>query len=209
MLELGLTGGIGSGKSTVGQMLVDKGAVLIDADQIVRELQEPGKPVFVEMVKRWGDAIVGADGNLNRAAVADIVFNDADELNALNDIVHPSVATEMAALRKELLDTDHVVINDIPLLVRADGTSDRPEYAHLQGIIVVDLPAEIAVERLVAFRGFDQDDAAARIANQASRDDRLAAADFVVDNSGPVEDLFPQIDACWTWIQTLRGDASS
>lgn len=204
MLELGLTGGIGSGKSTVAQLLVDKGAVLIDADQIVRDLQKPGAQVFLAMVERWGDDIVAEDGTLDRAAVANIVFSDEAELTAINEIVHPSVATEIARMLKELADTDHVVINDIPLLVRKDGESDRPEYKRLQGIIVVDVPTETAVDRLVEFRGFDRDDAESRVASQATREQRKALADFVVDNSGPVDGLRPQIDACWDWIETLR-----
>ena len=204
MLELGLTGGIGSGKSTVSQRLVDKGAKLVDADQIVRDLQAPGAPVFLAMVERWGDKIIGDDGNLNRAAVAEIVFSDTDELDALNGIVHPSVVTEIARVMKELSDTDHVVINDIPLLVNKDGKSERPEYDRFKGIIVVDVPTEVAVARLVEFRGFDKEDAEARIASQASRDQRKAIADFVVDNAGSLDALDPQIDACWEWIQTLR-----
>ncbi|MEE9414191.1 MAG: dephospho-CoA kinase [Acidimicrobiales bacterium] len=215
MLELGLTGGIGSGKSTVAQLLVDKGAVLIDADQIVRELQEPGAPVYRAMVERWGQRILSSDMSptgesppkaglpLDRQAVASIVFSDSSELTALNDIVHPPVAVEIAQRRDQLKGTDSVVINDIPLLVDANGDSKRAEYRHLKAIIVVDLPAEIAVERLVAFRGFRDDDARARIANQATREQRLALADFTIDNSGLVEDLEPQIDACWEWIHSL------
>ncbi len=204
MLELGLTGGIGSGKSTVAQKLVAKGAVLVDADQLVRDLQAPGAPVFVAMVERWGDGIVGDDGALDRGAVANIVFSDEDELKALNDIVHPSVVDEIARIQKELAETDHVVINDIPLLVRKDGKSDRPEYKRFEGIIVVDVPVDLAVDRLVEFRGFDRDDAVARIEAQATREQRKAVADFVVDNSGTLEDLDPQIDACWEWITELK-----
>lgn len=217
MLELGLTGGIGSGKSTVAQLLVDKGAVLIDADQIVRELQEPGAPVYQAMVKRWGNRIL-VDSNdspkrpptegcapLNRQAVATIVFSDADELTALNEIVHPSVAVEIGRRREQLEGTETVVINDIPLLVDAQGKSKRHEYRHLIAIIVVDLPAEVAIQRLMAFRDFSEDDARARIANQATRDQRLALADFTIDNSGLVEDLEPQIAKCWEWIQSLGG----
>lgn len=204
MLELGLTGGIGSGKSTIAQRLVDKGAVLIDADQIVRDLQKPGAPVFVTMVERWGDGIIGDDGELDRGAVANIVFSNEDELTALNEIVHPSVATEIARMQKELAETNHVVINDIPLLVKKDGESDRPEYKKLKGIIVVDVPTETAIDRLVEFRGFDREDAESRVASQATREQRRAVADFVVDNSGPLDGLDPQIDACWDWIETLR-----
>ena len=203
MIEFGLTGGIGSGKSTVAECLVAKGAVLIDADAIVRELQRPGQPVFEAMVERWGDVIVADDGTLDRAAVAGIVFGDEDELKALNDIVHPAVGKAMIERREQLKGSDTVVINDIPLLVRQDGSSDRPGFEQLAGIIVVDTPADVAIERLVTHRGFSEDDARSRIANQASREDRLAVADFVVDNGGDLADLDAQIDACWAWIRSV------
>ena len=203
MIEIGLTGGIGSGKSTVADGLVARGAVLIDADRIVRELQEPGAPVFEAMVERWGPRIVSADGTLDRAAVAAIVFGDEDELKALNDIVHPAVGREMVRRRKEVEGTDAVVILDIPLLVRADGESIADQYADLAGIVVVDVDPELAVRRLVKFRGFSRRDALARIRNQASREARRAVADRVIDNSGTLDELRPQIDFVWSWIKTL------
>jgi dephospho-CoA kinase len=203
VIEIGLTGGIGSGKSTVADGLVARGAVLIDADRIVRELQEPGAPVFEAMVERWGDRIVAADGTLDRAAVARIAFGDEAELKALNDIVHPAVGKEMVRRRKEVEGTDAVVILDIPLLVRADGESIADQYANLAGIIVVDVDPELAVKRLVQHRGFTAKDARARIRNQASREARRAVADRVIDNSGTLEELRPQIDFVWSWIRTL------
>ena len=130
MLEIGLTGSIGSGKSTVATLLVERGAVLLDADAIVREIQEPGTPVFAAMVERWGDGIVTDDGTLDRQAVADRVFGDADELTALNAIVHPVVADEMTRRREALAGTDATVILDIPLLVESG-------HEGLAGIIVV------------------------------------------------------------------------
>lgn len=203
MIEIGLTGGIGSGKSTVADELVARGAVLIDADRIVRELQEPGKPVFTAMVKRWGERILAKDGSLDRAAVAAIAFSDENELKALNDIVHPAVGKEMERLRKRVEGTDKIVILDIPLLVRADGQSIADQYANLAGIIVVDVDPALAEKRLVKFRGFTAKDARARIRNQASREARRAVADRVIDNSGTLEDLRPQIDFVWSWIKTL------
>ena len=197
MLEIGLTGGIGSGKSTVAALLTERGAVLLDADAIVRELQEPGTPVFVAMVKRWGDGIVAADGALDRQAVADRVFGDADELAALNTMVHPAVADEMTRRREALADTDATVILDIPLLVESG-------HEGLAGIVVVDVDPEVAVQRLVAHRGFSEGDARGRIARQASRDDRLARADVVVDNSGTVADLSAEVDRVWAWIEGLE-----
>tara|TARA_Y100000780_G_scaffold25664_1_gene21259 strand:- start:1170 stop:1817 length:648 start_codon:yes stop_codon:yes gene_type:complete len=197
MLEIGLTGGIGSGKSTVAAMLVDRGASLLDADAIVRDLQTPGTPVFTAMVQRWGDRILDDDGWLDRQAVADIVFADADELAALNGIVHPAVGDEMSRRREALADTDATVILDIPLLVESG-------HQGLAGVIVVDVDPEVAVARLVAGRGFTPDDARSRIARQASREERLGRADLVVDNGGSLEDLTREVDRAWSWIGTLE-----
>ena len=196
MIEIGLTGGIGSGKSTVAELLVARGAVLVDADAIVREVQQPGTPVFLAMVERFGPGIVAADGTLDRPAVAAIVFADPDQLAALNGIVHPAVTDEMTARRERLAATDATVILDIPLLVES-------KYGGLAGIIVVDVDPELAVERLVQHRGFSEEDARARIGRQASRDERLAVADFVIDNSGDLASLGAQVDACWSWIESL------
>ena len=197
MLEIGLTGGIGSGKSTVAAMLVDRGASLLDADAIVRDLQTPGTPVFTAMVQRWGDRILDDDGWLDRQAVADIVFADSDELAALNGIGHPAVGDEMIRLREALADTDATVILDIPLLVESG-------HQGLAGVIVVDVDPEVAVERLVAGRGFTPDDARSRIARQVSREERLGRADLVVDNGGSLEDLAREVDRAWSWIGTLE-----
>lgn len=196
MLEVGLTGGIGSGKSTVGALLVASGATLIDADAIVRELQEPGAPVFVSMVEHFGDRIVAEDGTLNRQAVADVVFSDAAELEALNKIVHPGVNKEMTARRRALVDTDTTVILDIPLLVES-GHKD------LGGIIVVDTPVDMAIARLMEHRGFSEEDARNRISNQVSREERAEKADFLVDNGGSLVELEAEVERCWTWIETL------
>jgi len=203
VIEIGLTGGIGAGKSTVADALVGRGAILIDADRIVRELQEPGAPVFKAMVERWGPRIVAPDGSLDRAAVAGIVFNDSDELDALNGIVHPAVGAEISARRAAVAGTDTVVVLDIPLLVRADGEPIRPQYRDLAGIVVVDVEPDVAVERLVAHRGYTEEDARARVSNQAGREDRLAVADFVVDNNGNLEDLDAHIEELWSWITGL------
>ena len=197
MLEIGLTGGIGSGKSTVAAMLGDRGASLVDADAIVRDLQTPGTPVFTAMVERWGDRILDDDGGLDRQAVADIVFADADELAALNGIVHPAVGDEMSRRREALADTDATVILDIPLLVESG-------HQGLAGVIVVDVDPEVAVTRLVAGRGFTPDDARSRIARQASREERLGRADLVVDNGGSLEDLTREVDRAWSWICSLE-----
>ena len=197
MLLIGLTGGIGSGKSSVSAALQRRGAVIVDADAIVRELQEPGTVVFDEMVERFGAAIVAADGTLDRAAVARIVFADAEALADLGMIVHPRVHDEIERRVAAEQESDHVVVLDIPLL-------DRSGWPGLAGTIVVDLDPDVAVERLIAYRGFDETDARNRIANQASRDERLALADFVVDNGGDLDRLEREVDRAWDWIATLR-----
>lgn len=197
MLEIGLTGGIGSGKSTVATMLVERGAILLDADAMVRELQMQGMPVLAAMVQRWGDRILDSAGGLDRQAVADIVFADPDELTALNLIVHPAVGDEMTRRRAELSGTDATVILDIPLLVESG-------HKGLAGIVVVDVDPEVAVERLVSGRGFTATDARNRISRQASRSQRLERADLVVDNSGTLDDLVHQVDLAWEWIATLQ-----
>jgi dephospho-CoA kinase len=193
VLAVGLTGGIGSGKSTVAARLVDRGAVLVDADRITRELQEAGQPVFAAIVEAFGSQVVAADGELDRAALAAIVFTDAEAKKRLEGIVHPAVGLAIAERLGELARTDEIVILDIPLLVE----SGRDDFG---GIIVVDVDPETAVARLVASRGFDEGDARARIANQASRDERLARADFVIDNSGSLDELEARIAECWEWI---------
>ena len=197
MLLIGLTGGIGSGKSSVSARLAALGAVVVDADAIVRDVQAPGGAVLEAMVARFGAAIISADGLLDRQAVADVVFTDSAALADLNAIVHPAVGAEIARRLEVEAPTDHVVILDVPLLVES-GRDD------LAGLIVVDLDPEVAVDRLVEHRGFRAEDARARIARQASREDRLARADFVIDNSGTPAELHAQADAAWTWIQTRR-----
>lgn len=198
MILVVLTGGIGAGKSSVADRLTDRGAALIDSDAIVKELQQPGRPVFTAMVERWGDGIVGADGELDRQAVADIVFNDGDELKALEALVHPEVRTETERRMGELVETDRVVVLDIPLLKKGDA-----QKRGASAVIVVDCPVELAVERLIEHRGFDRADAEARIANQYTREERLALADFVVDNSGDLDALEGEVERCWTWLTAL------
>ena len=197
MRTIGLTGGIGSGKSSVSALLAAKGAVVIDADAITREVQEPGTEVFLAMVERFGPGIVAADGALDRQAVADIVFNDPEALKALNDIVHPAVGAETTRRLLEQADTDNLVVLDIPLLVESAGK--RP----VAGVIVVDVDPEVAVRRLVSSRGMQEDDVRARMSRQATREERLARADLVIDNSGTLEELEARITALWPEIEAL------
>ena len=197
MLLLGLTGGIGSGKSTVSAELARRGAVVIDADLVVRELQSPGGAVLAAMVEHFGEKILASDGTLDRQAVADIVFNDPEELKALNAIVHPKVGEEIDGRIDAQRETDNVVILDVPLLVESKAYET-------EGIIVVDTDPEIAVSRLVEHRGFNADDARARMKLQATREERRAVAAFIVPNDGSPEELMTHIDACWEWIEAKR-----
>ncbi|MFM8553850.1 MAG: dephospho-CoA kinase [Acidimicrobiales bacterium] len=196
MILLGLTGGIGSGKSTVSGMLARRGAVIIDADAIVRELQAPGQPLLAELAAEFGNSILNADGSLDRAGLAAAAFGDKEKVAALNRIVHPAVGREMNRRLEEQRATDNVVVLDIPLL------AENPRKG-LGGVIVVDVPVDTAVLRLMTHRGFSEDDARARVANQASRETRLAIADRVLDNSGDMESLEQQVDDVWQWARTL------
>ena len=196
MILVGLTGGIGSGKSTVSSLLEGRGAIIIDADAIVREVQLPGSPVLAELASKFGPEVLAPDGSLDRQAVANIVFTDPEALKSLNAIVHPAVGKEMNRRMIEQRTTKNVVILDIPLL------TENPREG-LQGKIVVDVPVEVQVERLIKFRGFDEADARARISRQATREQRLLTADFVIDNSHDLESLIPQIDKVWDWLVSL------
>ena len=198
MKVVGLTGGIGSGKSTVSALLAQRGAVVVDADAITHDLQRPGTPIVAAMVERFGDGVLRADGSLDRQAVAGIVFADPAALADLNAIVHPAVGVEIAAQMQAAASADRVVVLDVPLLVESGRTD-------LAGLIVVDVDPEVAVRRLVDQRGFTEADAHARMARQASRADRLARADVVIDNSGTLADLVRQVDGAWAWIESLPG----
>jgi dephospho-CoA kinase len=196
VILVGLTGGIGSGKTTVSAMLAARGAVIIDADQITRELQAPGSPVLAEIVNAFGEGVLDPSGALDRPALAAKVFGDPEALATLNKIVHPAVGREMAARLEAQRASDNVVILDIPLLV------ENPREG-LCGTLVVDLPLETAVERLVSQRNMDRNDAEARIARQATREARVAIADRVIDNSGNLASLERQVDEAWQWMQQL------
>jgi len=196
MIIVGLTGGIGSGKSTVSAALAERGAIIVDADAIVRDVQQPGSPVLAAIAERFGADVIAADGSLDRAALAAVAFADPEAVKALNGIVHPAVGAEMNRRIDEQRHTDNVVVLDIPLL------TENPRKG-LQGRIVVDVPVETQVERLVRFRGFSEDDARARIARQATREQRLEGADIVVDNSGDLAALAPQIERVWEWLTAL------
>lgn len=200
MFGVALTGGIGSGKSSVSDRLVTRGAELIDADQIVHEVERPGGPAYQPLIDRFGEAIRAADGTIDRPALARIAFTHPEALADLNAITHPVVGERMRELLEKLGKTEHVVVFAIPLL--------RPVHREGLGfhaVVVVDCPIEIAVERLVAGRGMDRRDALARIGAQISREERLAGADYVIDNSSSFEDLDAQVGRLWAWLKERRG----
>ena len=197
MILIGLTGGIGCGKSEVSRLLEKRGAVIVDADLIVRELQQPGGEIFLRMVEMFGEKVVATDGSLNRAAVANEVFKDADLLKKLNSLIHPVVRRVMNERVESHRATNSVVILDIPLLV------ENPREG-LDGVLVVDLDPQTAIERIVSQRNMTIDDAKARVLAQSTREQRLAIADHVVDNSGDRDALAIQVDAAWSWITSLK-----
>ena len=189
MLRIGLTGGIGSGKSTVSALLAKRGAVVIDADRIARAVVEPGTPGLAAVVEAFGEQVLKADGSLDRPGLAAVVFADPAARKRLDGIVHPLVrarAAELAAAAPE----DAVVVHDVPLLVE---TGQAGSY---DLVLVVEAELETRVQRLVA-RGLSEADARARIAVQADDEQRRAAADVVLDNSGTEEELAAQVDRFW------------
>jgi dephospho-CoA kinase len=196
VIVVGLTGGIGSGKSTVAQLLARRGAVVIDADAIVHELQQPGAPLLDQLAERFGRRIITAGGALDRAKLAELVFGDEEAVGALNDIVHPAVRREIARRVAANAGTDNVVVLDIPLI------TDRDSYA-MSALVVVDVPTEVAVQRAVADRAITEDQVRSRMAAQLPRDRRVAIADRVIDNSGDRDALERQVDDVWAWMHTL------
>lgn len=204
---IGLTGGIGSGKTTVSSELAARGAVVVDADLIARQVVEPGGRAFDAVVERFGQGVVAPDGGLDRGAVAKIVFSDEDARASLNAITHPAIRQVMAEQAAQALGRGDTVVLDIPLL----DSSARARFG-LDAVVVVDAPVEVAVARLVGQRGFDEADARARVAAQITRQERCSLADFVVDNGGNREQLGEEIDRLWSWIVGLvsqKGDRGS
>ncbi|MFF6831077.1 dephospho-CoA kinase [Streptomyces sp. NPDC012438] len=190
MLKVGLTGGIGAGKSEVSRLLVSYGAVLIDADRIAREVVEPGTPGLAAVVEAFGDDVLTPEGTLDRPKLGSFVFADAERLATLNAIVHPLVGARSAELESRA-ETGDVVVHDVPLLTE-NGLAPLYDL-----VVVVDASPETQLDRLVRLRGMDEPEARARMAAQATRARRLAVADLVIDNDGPLDALEPQVRKVW------------
>jgi dephospho-CoA kinase len=190
MLRVGLTGGIGSGKGEVARRLASYGALVIDADQLAREVVAPGTPGLAEIAQAFGTRVLRPDGNLDRQLLGEIVFSDADLRGRLNAIVHPRVGDRMREIEQAAGKAD-VIVHVIPLLVENGlaGTFDV--------VVVVDAPPAAQVDRLVSTRGMTRSQALARMSAQVTREERLAAATLVVDNSGSLDDLDGQVAALW------------
>lgn len=201
MLSVGLTGGIGSGKSSVSARLASLGAVVIDSDLVARQIVEPGEPALAEVEARFGTGVIRADRTLDRQALADIVFHDPGALADLNAIMLPRIGARTSAIEASAPD-DAVVVHDSPLLVE-QGLADAYDV-----VVVVDCPDDVRLERLVEQRGMSADDARARMASQAGRDDRLAVADFVIENEGSRADLDSQVDRLWAELLAAAGSTT-
>ena len=195
MKLIGLTGAIGSGKSSVSALFERKGAIIIDGDGIAKQLQQKGSTTLQKMVDEFGDILLES-GELDRAKVAKLVFGDAEMLKRLNAIMHPAIGIEILRQIELNMTTDNVVVLDMPLLV------ENPRDG-LSGLVVVDVDPEVAIARLVQFRNMNEEDARRRMASQASREDRLKVADRIIDNSGNPESLGSQVDDVWDWFATL------
>jgi dephospho-CoA kinase len=190
VLKIGLTGGIGSGKSEVSKRLAARGAVVIDADKLAREVVAPGTPGLARVVAAFGDEVLRPDGSLDREKLGRIVFADPDKLAALNSIVHPLVGERVATLQSQA-DDAAIVVYDVPLLAE---NKLAPMY---DVVIVVDASDEVRVARLAEHRGMPEQDAKARIAAQASREDRLSVADVVIPNEGTLAELEATVEDVW------------
>ncbi|MEU8888286.1 dephospho-CoA kinase [Streptomyces sp. NPDC048442] len=201
MLRVGLTGGIGAGKSEVSRLLASYGAVVVDADKIAREVVEPGTPGLDAVVAAFGEGVLAADGTLDRPALGAIVFADPEKLKTLNAIVHPLVGARSAELAGAAA-ADAVVVHDVPLLTE-NGLASLYDL-----VVVVDASPETQLDRLVRLRGTSEADARGRMAAQATREQRLAVADLVIDNDGPLEALEPQVRKVWRELEERTGQGS-
>ncbi|SFS44815.1 dephospho-CoA kinase [Paenibacillus sp. 453mf] len=192
-MNIGLTGGIATGKSSVSRYLVSLGAILIDADQIAREVMLPGHPVLAAVIERFGQAVLNEDGTLHRKKLGEIVFGNSAELKALNDITHPAIRQEMRERMRmfEQEQPDKLVVSDIPLLYES-GLSEQFEQ-----VMVVYVPAEVQLKRLMERDGISKEDALSRLNAQMDIEEKKRRADIVIDNSGSMEETKAQILKFW------------
>jgi dephospho-CoA kinase len=201
VVVVGLTGGIGAGKSTVAALLVEHGAALVDADQVAREVVEPGGPAYQPLVDRFGTSILDESGRIDRPSLAAIAFGDPKALADLNAITHPAIGVEMLARRDRFAGPGKVVVMDIPLL-----RAEHRDLLSLTAVVVVDAPPEVALARLIEQRQMGKEDARARMAAQPDRATRLEGADFVVDNSGDSARLGAEVDQLWARLGELAAN---
>ena len=197
MLVVAVTGGIGSGKSTVASLLESRGAVVIDTDVVAREVVEPGQPAHAAVVERFGPGVLSPDGAVDRAALAEVVFGDRAALADLNAIVHPPVRRVVEERVAARAGGDDVVVVVVPLLVESGW------HAWFDVVVVVDCPEDVAARRLLEHRGMDETDVRRRLAAQATRAARLAVADHVVRNDGSIDALSAEVDRAWRWLDSL------
>jgi dephospho-CoA kinase len=202
VLLVGLTGGIGAGKSTVSDLLARKGAVIVDADEVARAVVEPGTATLATIVERFGPDVLGPDGRLDRVALARVAFTDEESRQALEGITHPAIGKEFLR-RVADAPQDRIVVLDVPLLVESEQGRSRPYEA----VIVVEAPLEVRLARLEA-RGVDRADAGRRMAAQAGEEERRAVATYVIDNSGDFPELERQVDEVWADLER-RHDAKA
>lgn len=196
-MRIGVTGGIGSGKSTVASLLSERGAIVVDADVIARRIVEPGSPVLANLVEEFGAGILDPEGRLNRAELARIAFADERSTRHLNDITHPAIR-EQAEIDLQAAEEQGIAVYEMPLLI------ETGQRSLVDLVVVVDVPEDVQIDRAVNLRGLPKDDVIRRMAAQVSRADRLDAADIVIPNVGTREELVAEVDALWERLRLLN-----
>jgi dephospho-CoA kinase len=196
-MRIGVTGGIGSGKSTVASLLSERGAIVVDADVIARRVVEPGSPVLANLVEEFGAGILDAEGRLNRAELARIAFADERSIRHLNDITHPAIR-EQAEIDLQAAEEQGIAVYEMPLLI------ETGQRSLVDLVVVVDVPEDVQIDRAVELRGLPKDDVLRRMAAQVSRAERLDAADIVIGNSGTRDELVAEVDALWVRLGLLN-----
>jgi dephospho-CoA kinase len=196
-MRIGVTGGIGSGKSTVASLLSERGAIVVDADVIARRIVELGSPVLANLVEEFGAGILDQEGRLNRAELARIAFADERSTRHLNDITHPAIR-EQAEIDLQAAEEQGIAVYEMPLLI------ETGQRSLVDLVVVVDVPEDVQIDRAVNLRGLAKDDVIRRMAAQVSRSERLDAADIVIGNAGTRDELVAQVDALWERLGLLN-----